>query len=125
MKLARLASTPPRRESASLSVLSGASSVNSAEMRGVIVRLTRKPTVPPFPIAPPGAVRTGSSGVIRPVTGKPVNVALMALSSAAPSPKYHDEAARLVPSELVLNVAPAGGRLLMPPDGLLPANPPP
>src|SRR6516225_6145337 len=123
MKLARLASTPARSASVVCSWPSGASSVNSAVNRGVRAYPRRTPTLPPLPHVVPCCLSTESSGVIRPLTRLEENAAFTASSSAAPSPKYQEETRRLGSKLVVKNEGPAGGRLPVPAEGLLPKAP--
>jgi hypothetical protein len=69
-----------------------ASRLNSAPNRSVIARPTRNPSERPRSRFLPARVRTGSSGVIGVSWGK---VRSTSLNSAAPSPKYQDDTARL------------------------------
>src|SRR5215475_2502917 len=125
MKLARLASTPANSASVVFSCPSGASSVNSAVNRGVRAYPTRRPTFAPLPHVVPCCLSTESSGVMRPLTTLDENAAFTAFSSAAPSPKYQEETRRLASKLVVKNEGPAGGRLPVPAEGLLPKAPPP
>src|SRR5687768_6562101 len=75
----------------------------------------------PADVRTPSSETSGGNRMLK----REANCAFTSLKSAAPSPKYHDELARLGKPGSVANVAPAGNRPAAPPVGAGPRSTPP